>query len=136
MRSALLTAVITAFISFSCKKERSFDPDVTGGSGNTASGLLERTATKFGTDSIGTFYEYDNQKRLIVYKSGGNFLGSSVETEIRFVRNRQGIIQKSILKTDFFASMGIDSIVRNVYYDASRSRYFSMAAAYFDGSDN
>ena len=135
-KGLLMAAVITAFLLFSCKKEKSFDPDATNGGGGATTGLLARTTTKFGTDSIGTFYEYDNQKRLIIYRTGGSFLGSSVEAEIKLLRNSQGIIQKSILKTDFFASLGIDSIVRNVYYDAARSRYFSMAAAYSDGSDN
>jgi hypothetical protein len=124
-------------LMLSCKKERSFDPDGNTGGGGTSNGtLLARTVTKFGSDSVATFYEYDSQKRLTVYKTGGTFLGSSVEVEIKFVRNSQGIIEKSILKTDFFASMGIDSVVRNVHYNVANSQYTSMVAAYFDGVDN
>lgn len=137
MRTGLpVIAVTAALLLFSCEKERSFDPDNNTPGGNVGSGLLDRTVTKFGTDSITTSYEYDAQKRLILYKSGGMFLGTSGEVQLKFVRNAQGIIQKSILKTDFFASMGIDSIVRTVHYDVSKARYSSMAAAYFDGSDN
>jgi hypothetical protein len=136
MRKGLtITVVVSAFFLFSCQKERSFDPNGNTGGGGSSTGLLARTVTKFGTDSIGTFYEYDSQKRLIVYKTGGNLLGSTIEAEIKLVRNSQGIIQKSILKTDFFASMGIDSIVRIVHTNA-QSRYSSMVAAYFDGSDD
>lgn len=131
-----LIAVTTAFLLFSCEKERSFDPDGNNTGGSTNGELLTRTVTKFGTDSIVAIYDYDAQKRLISYKTFGSVAGSSVEIELKFVRNSQGIIQKSILKTDFFASMGIDSVVRNVHYDASKSRYTSMAAAYFDGSDD
>jgi hypothetical protein len=135
-KSLLIVAVLTALVLFSCKKEKSFDPNNPNGGGATGGSLLARTVTKFGTDSIGTFYEYDAQKRLILYKTGGVFFGSSFEAEIKLIRNSQGIIQKSILKTDVFAGMGIDSVVRTVHYDAAKSRYSSMAAAYFDGSDN
>ena len=132
----LLIAATAALLLFSCKKERSFDPNNSNPGGNVGSGLLDRTVTKFGTDSITTSYEYDAQKRLVVYKSGGTIAGTSTEIQLKFIRNAQGIIQKSILKTDFFASLGIDSIVRVVHYDVSKARYTSMAAAYFDGSDD
>ena len=135
MRKSLAIAVVSVVLLFSCKKERSFDPDDNPGGGPAAGNLLARTVTKFGTDSIGTFYEYDAQKRLVIYKTGGSLLGSTIEAEIKLVRNSQGIIQKSILKTDFFASMGIDSIVRIVHTNA-QSGYSSMVAAYFDGFDD
>jgi hypothetical protein len=131
-----IIAVASMLLLFSCEKERSFDPNSNNAGGNVGSGLLDRTVTKFGTDSITTSYDYDGQKRLILYKSGGSFLGTFAEVQLKFVRNAQGIIQKSILKTDFFASMGIDSILRIVHYDVSKARYTSMAAAYFDGSDD
>lgn len=137
MRTSLpLVAATAALLLFSCKKEKSFDPDGSNTSGNTGSGLLERKVTKFGTDSITTFYEYDPQRRLILYQTGGVVSGTSTEVQLRFIRNAHGIIQKSILKTDFFASFGIDSIVRMVHYDASKARYSSMVAAYFDGFDD
>jgi hypothetical protein len=117
---------------FSCKKEKSFDPNNPngGGGGSTSSELLERIDTKLGTDSIGVLYRYDSQKRLIIYQTGGIIIGNAFEIQLKLVRNTQGVVQKIILKDD------IDSIVRVVHYDASKSRYSSMAAAYFDGSDD
>jgi hypothetical protein len=138
MRKSFGSMAIIALCLFSCKKEKSFDPNNPngGGGGTSDSGLLDRIDTKLGTDSIGILYQYDNQKRFIGYKTGGVVFGNAIEVELKLVRNTQGIIQKIILKNSEFSSMGVDSMVRVVHYDASKLRYSSMAAAYFDGSDD
>jgi hypothetical protein len=135
-KGLLIVAMLTALFFFSCKKERSFDASAGGGGGITSGTLLEKMVIKLGTDSVNALYGYDNQKRLTSYKTIGIIFGSSIDAEIKIVRNTAGIVQKLILKNDFAVNLGIDSIVRIVHYDVSKSRYTSMMASYFDGSDD
>ena len=63
MRKSLGAFAFLVFL-FSCKKEKSFDPNNPngGGGGTSNSGLLDRIDTKLGTDSIGILYQYDKTK--------------------------------------------------------------------------
>lgn len=134
MRKCLpVVAGVTALLLFSCKKERSFDPNATSGGGNSAGQLLVKTVTKLeGNDSLRVFYTYDNQKRFISYKSEESSSGIVIKGELKFIRNAQGIVQKMVVKTDEFASVGIDSILYVINYNPGSSRYTSSVVTFDD----
>lgn len=130
---------ISALFLFSCKKEKSFDPNnPNGGSGGgtVTPTLLIKTVTKLpGNDSLRVFYTYDNQKRFISYKSEEYSSGSLVKGEVKFIRNTQGIVQKVVIKSDDLAGVGIDSIFYAVRYNTGTSRYTSSVLTFDDGTD-
>src|SRR5215203_3206704 len=109
MRKGFACFVIVAIAFFSCKKDKSFDPN-SGGGGGTTTSLLAKTVTKIqGGDSLRVFYNYDNQKRFISYQSEESDAGDIYHSELKFIRNAQGIVQKMVIKADDFLAVGIDS---------------------------
>ncbi|HZF64670.1 MAG TPA: hypothetical protein VEZ55_09300 [Chitinophagaceae bacterium] len=128
MRRYLLTVVIgCCVLLFACKKDKSAEP---GGGGNAAGGLLTKTVTKQGNDSISVAYGYDNQKRISSYSATGAISGTATTFDLKITRNGQGVIQRMVQKSNILTSIGIDSVVQTVYYDAARSRYTASANRY------
>ena len=138
MRKRLLTvAVMAALLLFSCKKEKSFDPNSggTGGGGSTTSLLAKTVTQSTGGDSIVVTYNYDNQKRFIGYNSIESSAGDLYNSEAKFIRDAQGIVQKVVFKSYDLALIGIDSIFYAVHYNTGTSRYTSSVLTYDDGVD-
>lgn len=121
MRTGLFFFVCT--LLFACTKEESLEDGNKGG-------LLVRAVSKVGGDSTATLYGYDGRERLILYQTVSAFQGTSNATEYRFVRNSAGIIQQVVLKSTFFATVGLDSLVYILNYDPVRQRYTSRVAVY------
>src|SRR5215213_7485098 len=106
-------------ILFSCKKEKSFDPNNPNGGGGTVASLLTKTVTQEGSDSLRVFYIYDSQKRFISYQSEESESGLVYKSELKFARNAQGIVQKIIVKRDDLVFAGIDSVFYLIHYNTS-----------------
>jgi hypothetical protein len=137
MRNAFGTVAIISLFLFSCKKEKSFDPNnPNGGGGGTGGALLAKTVTQLdGGDSLVVVYNYDNQKRFIGYIAEESYQGDLYNSEMKFIRNAQGIIQKVVLKSYDLVLIGIDSIFYVAHYNAGTSRYTSKVLTYDDGTD-
>lgn len=127
MRKGLhIIVAVTALLLFSCKKERSFDPDNTGtGGGGSTSGLLTKSVFHILGDSITAAFSYDAQKRLFSVHYTGEVDGEEIDEQLKFVRNAQGIIQKAVLKTPDYVVAGIDSAEYILNYNSTTSRYTS-----------
>lgn len=123
-----LSIAIVGIVFASCQKEVSFgDNGGTGGGGGggTTGDLLAKIVTKEGADSTVIEYEYDAAKRLIREKISGISQGSSIENDLRIVRNGAGIITHTIQKTPDLIAQGIDSAVTRVNYNTGTQRYTS-----------
>jgi hypothetical protein len=132
-KGLLIVAMITALFIFSCKKERSFDANSSGGGGTTSGNLLSKIVTHLGgNDSVTIFYDYDNQKRLVSYNYDGISNGDAFTGQFKFVRNAQGIIQKVIIKSDELAASGFDSVANVVRYNTTLARYTSTLFVFDD----
>ena len=127
----VLLFVLSVFI-FSCQKEADFNMETGGstGGGTTSSGLLTKIVMKSGTDSSVQNFLYTSTGKLTRFFSISREAGIPGFEDHRFVRNSQGIVDKSIYKNSDIASAGVDSIVMNVHYDAAKSRYKSWALQY------
>jgi hypothetical protein len=138
MRNGLTyVAIVTTLIFFSCKKDKSFDPNNPGGGGGgSTTTVLTKTVTKLqGGDSLRVLYSYDNQKKFISYISEESDQGNVYHSELKFIRNAQGIVQKMVIKADDLAAAGIDSIYYVVHYNTSSARYTSSVLTFDDGTD-
>jgi len=116
----------------SCQKEVSWeitDPNNPGGggTGNPGGGstgeLLVKIVTKEGADSLVTTFSYDASKRLIREYIKGRTGGMAMDNETRIIRNGAGIITQIIQKNETFRQQGIDSVISQIFYDATTSRY-------------
>src|SRR5688572_197459 len=137
MRKAIGSIAIITLFLFSCKKEKSFDPNnPNGGGGGSTDSLLEKTVTQTdGGDSLVITYIYDSQKKFIGYSAEESYQGDFYHREEKFIRNSQGIIQKIVVKSFDLALLGIDSVFYAVHYNTSTSRYTSSVLTYDDGID-
>lgn len=137
MRKSFGCVAIMVLLLFSCKKEKSFDPNnPNGGGGGTTSSLLDKTVTQTGGgDSLVISYIYDNQKKFIGYSAEESDQGDLYHREEKFVRNTQGIVQKVVVKSYDLALLGIDSLFYVVHYNTGTSRYTSSVLTYDDGVD-
>ena len=122
-----LIAVASTLLLFSCEKEKSFDPTGVNTGGNSGTGLLERTVTKFGSDSAVTGYGYNANKNLVSLEvTGDDLLFSNTNTEV--TRNSNNIIEK-IEVDDPFAGTANGKITYTVHYDVSSKRYTSKVSS-------
>jgi hypothetical protein len=125
MRSLL--TVFLAILSvglFSCQKEVD-DIFSNQGNPNNTPGLLKRMVIKDGSDSSVTNYIYNTANQLIGINIIEVSSGVAATKSDFFVRNSQGIIQKIITKASELATLGIDSTVSVVNYDATSHHYTS-----------
>ena len=121
MRKLLVIIPILTIVLFSCQKEVDFANG--GGGGSTGVTRLVKTVTKYGSDSIVYNYIYNSSGKIIGVNISGSDGGQPIDYRLNYVRNSAGIIQKQILKSNDFISLGIDSIVSIVSYDAANNRY-------------
>jgi hypothetical protein len=120
----IITALSSVLFFYSCSKEKSIDstdPDAPGLPGNTNSGLLVKTVSNFGLDSVVTTFSYDDQKRLTrqVIVSPDDFINEEYE----IARTSDGHIQQVIYKSDEYADLDIESVSYNVFYNGATSNY-------------
>jgi hypothetical protein len=118
-----LTAILTilSFGLFSCQKEVD---DIFSNTGGVVSGTrLIKTVEKTGADSVVSVYGYNSSGKIINADIAGVEAGQAYDISLTYVRNSSGIIQKQILESSDFASIGIDSIVSIVSFDAGNNRY-------------
>lgn len=129
----LLTAVfvILSFTFFSCQKEVD---DIFSNNGNNSGGgngtKLVRIGTRAGTDSITTDFSYNGSNRLSAISYSGTVTGIPITAQIKIIRNASNIITSTIIKSNAYASVGVDSVVTNCVYDAANSRYSYIVASY------
>ena len=126
MKRIVPALLLPVLILSACQKEPSFeDPNSipgSGGSGTSTTGLLVRAVQASSADSSVSIYTYDAAKRLVFM----DVADSQSSYTSRIVRNASGIIIQYILKSPQFASLGIDSLATNVFYDNALSRYTYM----------
>jgi hypothetical protein len=118
-----LTAIlaILSFGLFSCQKEVK---DIFSNTGGGVNGTrLIKTVEKTGADSVVTVYGYNSSGKIIKADIFGVDAGQAYDLSLTYVRNSAGIIQKQILESSDFVSVGIDSIVSIVSFDAGTNRY-------------
>jgi hypothetical protein len=118
-----LTAIlaILSFGLFSCQKEVN---DIFSNTGGAVNGTrLIKTVEKTGVDSVVSVYGYNSSGKIIKADIAGVEAGQAYNVSLTYVRNSAGIIQKQILESSDFASIGIDSIVSIVSFDAGNNRY-------------
>jgi hypothetical protein len=119
----LLTAILAVLSVglFSCQKEVK---DIFSNTGGNANGTrLTKTIEKMGADSVVTVYGYNSSGKIIKADIVDVESGQAYELSLTYVRNGAGVIQKQILESSDFASVGIDSIVSIVSFDAGSNRY-------------
>lgn len=134
MRNSFAGLAIIMLCFYACKKEKSFDPNAGGSTGGgTAGTLLTKVVTQLGDDdSLGVFYGYDNQKRLISYRYDGVVDGDNFTGETQLIRNTQGIVQKVVVKSSDLSGLGVDSMIYAVHYNTSSLRYTSKVLTFDD----
>ncbi len=129
----LLTAVVVTMAA--CQKEASLEnPNSTPGNPNNPSaGLLTRLVDVFGNDSTIVEISYDDANRLIRHTYTAT--DPDDDTYVRAVRNSAGIITRFTRIDDVVLSLGLDSLVTNLFYNTAQSRYTHSLATFNDGTD-
>lgn len=122
MRKLLFAFTALTLGLTACQKEGSFEnPNGSAGSGGgTTSGLLTRLVYAAGADSIAMDFGYDGANRLISLSTTSTQDGNQV---VKLYRNSSGILTRYTTKSDELTGLGLDSLVTDVSYDASRSKY-------------
>jgi hypothetical protein len=122
MRNSLTAAFAVLSLGlFSCQKEvKDIFSNVSGGANGTR---LIKTVEKMAADSVVTVYGYNSSGKIIKADIAGVETGQAYDVSLTYVRNSTGVIQKQILESSDFASVGIDSIVSIVSFDAGSNRY-------------
>ncbi len=121
MKKLKLIFPLFAIFLFSCQKEIKF-LNGNGGGGTTGNRIV-KTVSKTGADSVVTIYTYNSSGKLINEKSVGMSGTFDAGNEVRYYRNGSGILTRFSQINPNLVVVGIDSIVTNVYYNASSSRY-------------
>ncbi len=121
MKKIKFIFLLFAIFLFSCQKEIKF-LNGSGGGGTTGNKLV-KTVFKSGTDSVVTNYTYNSSAKLINEKSVGMSGTFDAGNEVRYYRNGSGILTRFTQINPNFVVVGIDSVVTNVYYNSSLSRY-------------
>ena len=122
MKKNISILIVLIILFTSCQKEVDWNTGG-GGGGGTTNQKLVRVGTRSGTDTTTTDYGYNAAGKLIRNYIAGTAQGTTFFIEAKFNRNASNIITSVVLKSDQFAAIGIDSIVTNVKYNTSTSRY-------------
>lgn len=131
MRKLLFAFTVATLAMTACQKEESLENGGNNPGGGTKDSLLTRVVYVAGADSVVNEYGYDASSRLISAKFSSTS-GSNQQTQI--YRNASGVITRYTLKGDDLSSLGIDSLVTDVSYDAAKSHYaFSKSVVMVSG---
>lgn len=131
MKNVFICLVGLAPLLIACQKEAGLqDPDAVQG-GMSTSGQLLRAVAVDGTDSSITTYAYDAAGRLSFFDASATN-AATLTCQIR--RNAAGLMTQTIIKSDELRVIGLDSLVANVYANASTSRYTYLSYRYTLGS--
>ena len=124
MRNSLTALFIVLSIAlFSCQKEVD---DIFSNTGGTAAGTrLIKTVEKMGADSVVTVFEYNSSGKISKAGIVSVEAGQAYYYTVAYVRNSAGIIEKQILESSELASLGIDSVISLVRFDAATNRYLN-----------
>jgi hypothetical protein len=110
--------LLSSILWFSCKKNDQGPP--------VSVPALSKTVTALSGDTLTTTLEYSGGKVTLILASGTS-AGKSVNTNTRFIRDAQGIIEKIIIKNPaYLTTFTSDSIVYEVHYSPSLNRYTGM----------
>ena len=131
MKKQLLILSSIIVILASCQKEIDNAPGSGGGGGGggTTDQKLIRIGSRSGADTSTTDYGYNAAGKLIRQYTSGVDQGTAFFIELKFNRNASGIITSVVFKSDQFASLGIDSVVKVVKYNTATSRYTGTTTA-------
>jgi len=116
-----LTAFL--FVFTACQKEPDFiDTGNSSGNGDGTinSGLLVRSVEVNGADSTAIAYAYNTAGRLTQLDVSST---AASPFTYKLLRNTNGIITQTVAISPDLAAIGIDSLVTNVFYNASAARY-------------
>jgi RHS Repeat len=125
MRILISTLIFSCLFLFSCQKEVNFS-NTSGGNGNggSTSGdllikALEITVATHDTNVV--TFQWDTNKRLLVYKSAGNVNGTATDIIYTISRLSDGKISKILAESSLTGGF-VDSIVYIPAYLAASSR--------------
>lgn len=130
MKRITLAFIAATIFLFSCTKEKSVENGgIVPGSTGAKDSLLVKTVIAAG-DSTVNLYGYDAARRLISINSTSTSQGSVYNDQTTLRRNSNGIVVQTIQKSDSLRAQGFDSLVYNVIYNASKSRYVGKVATF------
>lgn len=122
----LLTAAlgISCFALFSCQKEVNdiFSNNTNTGSNGNSTGLLVKTVSVTGTDSMVTLYTYDNQKRLETMTMDGISNGMQMHSYKKYIRDASSRIAK-VLQVVEQNGLASDTSIERVHYPGSAMEF-------------
>ena len=132
MKKLLIAFTALTFGLTACQKEDSFEnPNGSGSGGGTVDALLKRLVYAAGADSIATDMTYDGANRLISLSTVSTQNGNQ---SVHLYRNGSGILTRYTIKGNELTNLGIDSLVTDVKYDASKSQYtYSLSTIDYNG---
>lgn len=132
-RISFFAAAILSLLFFSCQK--AIDWNLPGGSsGNTGKGVLIKTITKNGSDSIVVNFTYDGSKRLTRTQQSGNWGGTDATSDMKIYRNGSGVITRTTQSSPALVAAGVDSIQTTYNFNSAANRYTSsLFAVVFSG---
>jgi hypothetical protein len=129
----LLMAAIVFLVA--CQKEISLENSNSGPNNptNPDAGLLTRLVNVFGNDSTVATIAYDASNRLILH----NYTAPDPadDTYLRVVRSSNGTITRYTRIDDEVLSLGLDSLVTNLFYNSALARYTHSISTFADGSE-
>jgi len=127
-RVLIAVSIFSSLFLLSCRKESTLSGS--GSGGGTEGTRLVKLVNKAGQDSSVSEFSYTSSGKITSFKASGVESGQAIDLRISYIRNSSGIIQKQILKGNDFISIGIDSIVTIVNYDAANNRYKNAVSVF------
>ncbi len=114
-------SVLFIFLVFlmACQKEI----DWGSGTGSNPGKRLVKIKSRTGPDSSLIEYFYDAAGKLTGEKTTAVSGGVSANSELIIHRKSSGVVFKTVQKSDQLATLGIDSLVTDYYYDSIAARY-------------
>ncbi|MEO7922424.1 MAG: hypothetical protein ABIR30_02010 [Chitinophagaceae bacterium] len=117
MRIVSALVILLALFLSSCQKELNWDD---GSNGDLLVKAIQVTPATNDTNTI--TFQWDNARRLLLYKSTGKVNGTTADISHQVIRYPDGTIKKIITKSAITAAF-IDSVVSVPVYSASRLSY-------------
>jgi YD repeat-containing protein len=136
MRLVIVFIGMASLLVLSCQKE--IDPAMIGEDAEpvtdpVSGDLLVKILTHTGTDSSATSLTYDGSRRLIGKTISGISDGFDLSDNFQIVRNASGVITKLIEKSPTISQNDYDSVLTNVFYDATTAKYTHISEGHVAG---